>query len=59
MINFLRYTHFNNSTTYFGSNAEYNQKLVPPNGHVSLWMEEALLSPATLKAYVATSDGGR
>lgn len=55
VINFLRYTHFNNSTTYFGGKAEYDQKPVPPNGHVSLWMEEAQLSPAALKA----AEGGK
>lgn len=50
VINFLRYTHFNNSTTYFGRRPEYNGKPVPPNGHVSLWMEEAQVSPEALKA---------
>jgi len=49
-INFLRYTHFRNKTTYFGPYRDYYAKPVPPNGHVSLWMEEAKLSPATLKA---------
>ena len=47
-INFLRYTHFRNKTTYFGPHPDYYAKPVPPNGHVSLWMEEARLSPATL-----------
>ena len=50
VINFLRYTHFRNKTTYFGPHRDYYSKPVPPNGHVSLWMEEARLSPATLKA---------
>jgi len=55
VINFLRYTHFSDGTTYFGPNAEYNQKPVPPNGLVSLWMEEARLSPAALKAFEAAA----
>ena len=50
VINSLRYTHFRNKTTYFGPHPDYYVKPVPPNGHVSLWMEEARLSPATLKA---------
>jgi len=50
VINFLRYTHFRNKTTYFGPHPDYYSKPVPPNGHVSLWMEKARLSPATLKA---------
>lgn len=50
VINFLRYTHFNNKTTYFGPHPDYYGQPVPPNGHVSLWMEEAKLSPATLNA---------
>ena len=52
VINFLRYTHFRDKTTYFGPHPDYYAKPVPPNGHVSLWMEEAKLSPATLKAAV-------
>ncbi len=52
VINFLRYTHFRNKTTYFGPHPDYYARPVPPNGHVSLWMEEARLSPATLKAAV-------
>ena len=52
VINFLRYTHFRNKTTYFGPHPDYYSKPVPPNGHVSLWMEEAQLSSATLKASV-------
>ena len=50
VINFLRYTHFRNKTTYFGPHPDYYSKPVPPNGHVSMWMEEAKLSPATLHA---------
>ena len=50
VINFLRYTHFNNGNVYFGPREEYRQKPVPPNGHVSLWMEEAEVSPEALKA---------
>ncbi len=50
VINFLRYTHFNNKATYFGPHPDYRGKPVPPNGHVDLWMEEAKLSPATLEA---------
>lgn len=50
VINFLRYTYFNNVTMYHGPHPDYRGKPVPPNGHVSLWMEEAELSPATLKA---------
>jgi len=52
IINFLRYTHFRNKTTYFGPHPDYYANPVPPNGHVSLWMQEARLSPATLKAAV-------
>ena len=50
VINFLRYTHFRNKTTYFGPHPDYYAKPVPPNGHVSLWLEEAKLSPAVLEA---------
>jgi len=48
VINFLRYTHFRNKTTYFGPHPDYYSKPVPPNGHVSLWLEEAKLSPGVL-----------
>jgi alpha-galactosidase len=54
VVNFLRYTHFNNSTTYFGPRIEYKNKPVPPNGHVSLWLEEAQVSPAALEAFEGT-----
>lgn len=50
VINFLRYTHFRNKTTYFGPHPDYYAKPVPPNGHVDVWMEEAKLSPATIRA---------
>jgi hypothetical protein len=50
VINFLRYTFFRNKTDYHGGHPDYRGKTVPPHGHVSLWMEEAKLSPATLKA---------
>ncbi|MBT3296294.1 MAG: hypothetical protein HN919_08895 [Verrucomicrobia bacterium] len=51
IINFLRHTHFGNNTTYWGPHPDYRGKSpVPPNGHVSLWMEEAKLSPAALQA---------
>ena len=50
VINFLRYTHFRDKSTYFGPHPDYYAQPVPPNGHVSLWMEEARLSPAALKA---------
>jgi hypothetical protein len=40
---FLRYTHFNNGTNYWGSDPEYRGKPVPPNGNISLWLEEAKL----------------
>jgi hypothetical protein len=50
VINFLRYTYFNNVTFYHGPHPDYRGKPVPPNGHVSLWLEEAELSPATLNA---------
>ena len=52
IINFLRYTHFRNKTTYFGPHPEYYAQPVPPNGHVNLWMQETKLSPATLRAAV-------
>lgn len=50
VINFLRYTYFRNVTVYHGPHPDYRGKPVPPHGHVSLWMEEAQLSPATLNA---------
>jgi hypothetical protein len=50
VINFLRYTHFKNVTHYHGPHPDFRGKEVPPNGHVSLWMEEARLSPATVEA---------
>ena len=50
IINFLRYTHFRNKTTYFGPHPDYYAQPVPPNGHVNLWMEEARLSPALLNS---------
>lgn len=53
IINFLRYTHFRNVTHYHGPHPDFRGKQVPPNGHVSVWMEEARLSPATLKAAAA------
>ena len=53
IINFLRYTHFRNGDQYWGPHPEYRGKgAVPPNGHVTLWMEEARLSPAILEAAV-------
>ncbi len=51
VINFLRHTHFRNGTNYWGPHPDYRGKSpVPPNGHVTLWMEEAKLSPEVLKA---------
>ena len=54
VINFLRHTHFRNGDRYFGPHPDYYRpegvSPVPPNGHVTLWMEEAKLSPATLAA---------
>ena len=53
IINFLRYTHFRNGDKYFGPHPDYYKPTgnpVPPNGHVTLWMEEARISPATLEA---------
>ena len=47
IINFLRYTHFRNVTNYHGPHPDFQGGQVPPNGHVSLWMEEAKLSPST------------
>lgn len=57
VINFLRYTHFSGSTTYFGPRVEYRQKPVPPNGHVSLWMEEAQMPEDVLKAFTPETHG--
>lgn len=57
IINFLRYTHFNHKTTYFGPHPDYWAKPVPPNGHVSLWMQEAKLSPATIQAAAEKNEG--
>jgi len=50
IINFLRYVHFNNGRIYHGPHPDYRGKEVPPNGQVTLWMEEAKLSPEVLKA---------
>ena len=47
---FLRYTHFNNGTMYWGSDPEYRGKPVPPNGNLSLWMEEAKLPAQVLQS---------
>ena len=58
IINFLRYTHFRNKTTYFGPHPDYYAKPVPPNGHVNLWMEAAKLSPATINAAVEKNQSG-
>ena len=58
VINFLRYTHFRNKTTYFGPHPDYYGKPVPPNGHVSMWMEEAKLSPAILNAARKSEQAG-
>ena len=49
VINYLRYTYFRNKTHYYGSHPEYHDKPVPPNGNVSLWIEEAKL-PAEVVA---------
>jgi len=46
---FLRYTHFRNGTKYWGSDPEYRGKDVPPNGNISLWLEEAKLPEVVLK----------
>ena len=49
IINFLRYTHFRNGDKYWGPHPEYRGKGgVPPNGHVSFWMEEAKLPEPVL-----------
>jgi len=45
---FLRYTHFRNKTTYWGSDPGYRGKPVPPNGNISVWMEEAKLPESVL-----------
>lgn len=50
VMNFLRYTYFRNKTTYHGPNPAYQGKTVPPNGHVSLWIEEAELPPEVMAA---------
>jgi hypothetical protein len=50
IINFLRYVHFNGGRTYFGPHPDFRGKPVPPNGNVTLWMEEAKLSPEVMKA---------
>ena len=50
VINFLRYTHFRNVTNYHGPHPDFQGQQVPPNGHVSLWIEEAKLSPEALGA---------
>jgi len=50
---FLRYTHFGNGTTYFAkADPEYYGKPVPPNGNISLFIEEAKL-PDPVLALVA------
>ncbi|MDB4537520.1 hypothetical protein N9230_02790 [Akkermansiaceae bacterium] len=50
VINFLRYTHFRNVTHYHGPHPDFQGKQVPPNGHVTMWMEEAKISPAVMEA---------
>ena len=56
VISFLRYTYFRHGDKYFGGHPDYRPPNgpmggpVPANGHVTMWLEEAALSPATLKA---------
>ena len=51
VISFLRYTYFRNVTRYHGPHPDFRGgKPVPPHGHVSLWMEEAKLSPTVVEA---------
>lgn len=50
VINFLRYVYFRNVTIYHGPHPDWRRKQVPPHGHVTMWMEEAKLSPQILKA---------
>lgn len=50
IMSFLRYTHFRDRTIYFGPNSAYYAKPVPANGSVSLWMQEAKLSPEVMEA---------
>jgi hypothetical protein len=62
VINFLRYTYFRNGDKYFGGHPDYRPPRgpmggpVPANGHVTMWLEEARLSPATLKAATTIAD---
>ncbi|MFT5128848.1 MAG: hypothetical protein ACI8W8_002467 [Rhodothermales bacterium] len=62
VINFLRHTYFRNGDKYFGGHPDFRPPKapmggpVPANGHVTMWLEEAKLSPATLKAAAATAN---
>ncbi len=56
VINFLRYVYFRNVTIYHGPHPDWRRKQVPPHGHVTMWMEEAKLSPAILKAASEKTD---
>ena len=46
----LRYTHFRDGRVYFGDHPAYVGKTVPPNGHVSLWIEESRIPQPVLGA---------
>ena len=50
IMSFLSLPIFEIGTTYFGPNSAYYAKPVPANGSVSLWMQEAKLSPEVMEA---------
>ena len=52
VINFLRYTHFKNKTTWYNPEIE-DAETVPANGQVSMWIQEAKLPEVVLKAQAA------
>lgn len=49
VLNFLRYTHFKNKTEWWNATTELGEP-VPPNGQVSMWIEEAKIPEVVLNA---------
>ena len=44
IMSYLRNTHLRHRAIYLGSHPDYRGKEVPPNGHISIMIEEAKLS---------------
>lgn len=49
IMNYLRYTHFRNKTEWWNQHTEQGEP-VPPNGQVSLWIEEAKIPEVVTSA---------